>query len=491
MVSYFRFRYSDVVLQISISGNRQDKLAKSKQKIVAKRNNSHIDLTKGPILKTLFRLAVPVTISMVMFTIYLMVDLYFVGRLGPDAVAALSISSNAFFIHLGLATVLGTGAMALIAQAFGRKDYGQAAQVFKQSILMALMIGTLETVTGLLIAPSYIKFFGGTGKSLQWGIQYFQIFSISFFFMLLLYVIGNCFRGMGNTKTPMIILLQSNTLNIILDPILIFGWSGLPAMGVRGAAIASLISHIYALGVYGYFIFIKGAHIDLKGPWRMNRSIVRKSLYIGVPSGMNHFLLAVNLLITYRVISIYGTASLASIGIGFRILQAIYIPVIALASAMAAIIGQNFGAKQFTRITGTLWRAWAISVVFMIGCTVISRLFPENLIGIFSNDPDVIHFGVIYLSIFSLGYVAVGTIMVAASAFQGLGKTYPCLIGAALDNVLFAGLVLTLPAFFGWGIQSVWWIKLATAIAEMVVVVAWLRSEIQRVRSNMEMFSCT
>ena len=200
---------------------------------------------------------------------------------------------------------------------------------------------------------------------------------------------------------------------------------------------------------------------------------------------MNHLLLAVNLLITYRVISIYGTAALASVGIGFRILQAIYIPVIALASAMAAIIGQNFGAKQYSRMTGTLWRAWTISMVFMICCTVISRLFPENLIGMFSSDPDVIRFGVIYLAVFSLGYAAVGTIMVANSAFQGLGKTYPCLIGAALDNALFAALVLTLPAFFGWGIQSVWWIKLATAVAEAAVVAAWLRRELLRVRSNM------
>jgi putative MATE family efflux protein len=457
----------------------------SNPKNTTKRNRARIDLTEGPILKTLIRLAVPVTVSMVMFTIYLLVDLYFVGRLGPDAVAALSISSNAFFIHLGFSTILGTGGMALIAQAFGRKDYAHAAQVFKQSLLMALIIGILEAVTGLLIAPSYITFFGGTGKSLQWGIQYFQIFSISFLFMILLYVIGNCFRGMGNTKTPMIILLQANILNIILDPILIFGWAGLPAMGVRGAAIASLISQIYALVIYGYFIFIKGAYIDLKGPWRLNRRIVRRSLYIGIPSGMNHFLLAVNLLITYRVISVYGTAALASIGIGFRILQAIYIPVIALASAMAAMIGQNFGANQYSRIAGTLWRAWAISMVFMICCTVISRLFPEDLISIFSNDPDVIHFGVIYLTVFSLGYVAVGTIMVANSAFQGLGKTYPCLIGAALDNTLFAGLVLTLPTFFGWGIQSVWWIKLATAIAEVAIVAAWLSSELQRVRSNM------
>ena len=136
---------------------------------------NRLDLTEGPILTTLVKLAMPVTIAMVLFTVYLLVDIYFVGKLGPDAVAALSISSNAFFIHLGFSTVLGTGGMALIAQAFGRKEYLQAAQVFKQSLLMALVIGTVEAVTGLLIAPYYIKFFGGTGKSLEWGIQYFQI----------------------------------------------------------------------------------------------------------------------------------------------------------------------------------------------------------------------------------------------------------------------------------------------------------------------------
>ena len=446
---------------------------------------SRIDLTEGPILKTLIKLAVPVTISMVLFTVYLLVDLYFVSRLGPEAVAALSISSNAFFIHLGFSTILGTGGMALIAQAFGRKDYTHAEQVFKQSLLMALVIGVIEAVAGILIAPAYIKFFGGSGKSLQWGIQYFQIFSISFLFMILLFVIGNCFRGLGDTRTPMIIMLQATILNIVLDPILIFGRLGLPALEVRGAAIASLVSQIYGLGIYGYLIFIRGSHINIKGKWRFNHEIIKQSLFIGIPAGMNHFLLAANLLITYRVISNYGTAALASIGIGFRILQSIYIPVIAVVSAMAAIVGQNFGARQFSRITGTLGRAWLISTMFMMGCTVICLLYPQALISIFSDSSEVIHFGVIYLRIFSIGFVMVGAIMVARSAFQGLGKTYPSLIGAAVDNALFAGLVFTLPLYFGWGIQSIWWLKLATAAVEMIIVALWLKFEIMRVRSEL------
>jgi len=444
-----------------------------------------LDLTDGPILQTLIRLAVPVTISMVMFTVYLIVDLYFVGRLGPEAVAALSISSNAFFIHLGFSSMLGTGGMALIAQAFGRKDYKHAASVFKQSLLLALLIGVIEAATGLLIAPAYIKFFGGTGLSLRWGIQYFQLFSVSFLFMILLYTLGNCFRGMGDTKTPMLIMLQGNLLNILLDPVLIFGWLGLPAMGVRGAALASLISHIYTLGIYGYLIFVKGSHLELTGAWRLRAAIIRKMLIIGIPSGMNHFMLAANLLITYRVISEYGTAAIASIGIGFRILQAIYIPVIAVSSAMAAIVGQNFGAQKFRRITGTLFRAWLTSIIFMICWTIICRLFPEPIIGVFSEDSEVIRYGVMYLMIFSLGNAVIGTIMVTGAAFQGLGKTYPSLVGAVLDNALFAGLVFSLPAYFNWGLESVWWIKVATATVEMLVVALWLKADLQRVRSAM------
>jgi len=449
------------------------------------RNSKRLDLTEGPIIKILIKLAAPVTIGMAMFTVYLIVDLVFVGRLGPEAVAALSISGNAFFIHLGFSSILGTGGMVLIAHAFGRKDYARASAVFKQSVLLALMVGVGEAVCGLLIAPAYIKFFGGTGKSLLWGIQYFQIFAVSFLFMILLYTIGNCFRGMGDTRTPMIIMLQGNLLNILLDPLLIFGWLGLPAMGVRGAALASLITQIYALAIYGYHIFIKGTHIQVKGKWRLSAGIVKKSLFIGIPAGMNHLLLAANLLITYRVISSYGTAAIASVGIGFRILQAIYIPAIALASAMAAIIGQNYGAGNYERIAATFKQAWAVTLIFMAFCTLVCRLVPGAIVGIFSSDPEVIRFGIIYLMIFSLGNVMVGTIMVTGAAFQGLGKTYPSLAGAVLDNALFAALVFTLPVFFNWGIQSIWWIKVTTAAIESLVVALWLKAELRKIRSRM------
>ena len=409
-----------------------------------------------------------------------MADLYFVGRLGPDAIAAVSISGNAFFVILGLSFVLGIGGMALIAQAFGKRDYEEATKVYKQSLILVILVGLASSLTGLAIAHPYIAFFGGTGLSLEWGVEYFRIFSISFFFVLILHVIGACYRGMGDTKTPMIIMVQSTILNIILDPLLIFGLLGFPRLGVRGAAIASLSAQLVSVGIYVYLVLIKGQHLKIKGPWQLDLSIIKRSLSIGLPSGLTYFLLALNMLITYRVVSVFGTPALASIGIGFRILQAIYMPVVAVTSAMAAIVGQNYGAGKQSRITTTLWTGWAISCGIMISGTVLCRIFPGILIGIFSNDKSVIHYGVIYLTIMSLGTVIVGTIMTMSAVFQGFGKTYPIFIAAVFDNALFACLVFTLPGLFGWGIQAVWWIKLATAGIEMLIIAEWLRRDFNK-----------
>jgi len=261
------------------------------------KTGSRIDLTQGNILTNLLKLFMPIFFGMLAFTLYLLADLYFVGKLGPDAVAAIAISGNAFFIHLGLSTILGTGAMALIAQAFGRRDYDQAAELFRQSLTLGLIVGMSAAVIGLIAARPFIDFFGGVGQALTWGVEYFQIYCISFVFLLLLYIIGASYRGMGDTRTPFLVLLQANILNIILDPILIFGFGVVPALGVRGAAIASLLSQLYALGVYFYLIFIKSFHLSIKGDWRLNPALIKKSLSIGLPSGLSHFMLALNLII--------------------------------------------------------------------------------------------------------------------------------------------------------------------------------------------------
>ncbi|MCP3875679.1 MAG: MATE family efflux transporter [Desulfobacteraceae bacterium] len=437
-----------------------------------------LDLTAGPISKQLFKLTTPILFGMLLFTLYLMTDLYFVGRLGPDAVAALSISGNAFFLHLGLSFIIGTGAMSLIAQAFGANEYSRAKQVFKQSLVLSLFTGIIAATIGFLFAHPYISFFGGKGLALKWGVDYFQIYSISLLFLLLLHVFGSCYRGMGDTKTTMLIMLQSLVLNIILDPVLIFGLMGFPALGVKGAALASLISQVYGVLIYIYLVFIKKQHIHLNGPWKLDLPIIKQSLAIGLPSGLAYFLITINLLITYRVVSPYGTSALASLGIGFRIVQAIYLPSVAIAEAMAAMVGQNFGAKNNDRVISTFWMGWRISSILMLSGTVICWMFPQVLIQVFSQDPQVIHYGVIYLKIVSLANIAVGTILTVSAVFQGIGKTYPSLIGALLDNALFVIAVFTLPVFFDWGVSFVWWSKLAATVIEMAFCSIWMRHQL-------------
>ncbi|WP_413833838.1 MATE family efflux transporter [Desulfobacula sp.] len=434
----------------------------------------------GSIFRQLIKLASPIMFGMLIFTLYLMTDLWFVGRLGPDAITALSIASNVFFIHLGLSFIIGTGAMSLIAQAFGARDEIYASIVFKQSLLLCLIIGSFAAIVGFLLAQPYISFFGGSGMALKWGVEYFQIYAVSLLFLLLLHVFNACYRGMGDTKTSMYIMLQSLVLNIILDPVLIFGWAGFPTLGVKGAALASLMSQIYGVLIYVYLVFIRKQHINLKGSWILNFNIIKQSLKIGVPSGLAYFLLTANLLITYRIIGPYGIPALASFGIGFRIIQAIYLPTVAISEAAAAIVGQNYGANNSDRVIKTFWTGWKISSIIMIIGTLACWISPEFLIHIFSKDPEVTRYGIIYLKISSLANIVVGTILIVSAVFQGIGKTYPSLFGALLDNILFILIIFTLPVYFGWGISSLWWIKLITGVMEMSLCLFWLRSHFLR-----------
>jgi putative MATE family efflux protein len=444
------------------------------------------NLITGNIFWQLIKLASPIMFGMLIFTLYLMTDLWFVGKLGPEAITALSISSNVFFIHLGLSFIIGTGAMSLIAQGFGARNIMLASKVFKQSLLLCFIIGTVVAGIGYLLAHPYIQFFGGRGLALEWGVAYFEIYSFSLLFLLLLHVFNACYRGMGDTKTSMFIMLQSLVLNIILDPILIFGFAFFPEMGVKGAALASLISQVYGVLIYIYLVFIKKQHIHLKGPWSFDFKIIKQSLGIGIPSGLAYFLLTANLLVTYRIIGPYGIPAIASFGIGFRIIQAVYLPTVAISEALAAMVGQNYGANIPDRVIKTFWIGWKVSTAIMLVGTLICWLFPDFLIHIFSKDPEVIRYGVIYLQISSLSNIVVGTILISSAVFQGIGKTYPSLVGALLDNILFISIIFTLPIYFGWGISSLWWIKLITAVMEMNLCLFWLRSYFKEMKTKIQ-----
>lgn len=440
---------------------------------------SPLTLTQGPVPRLLVKLAGPMVLSMVMQNFYSLADIYFVGRLGPAAVAAVSISFNAFFVLIGFSFIIGMGGLALIAQAFGRRDMAEAASVFKQSLLLAVLVGGAATAAGLIIARPYLAFFGGQGKTFVWGVQYFQVFSFSFLLLLILFVLGSLYRGMGDARTPMLVMAQSTLINVVLDPILIFGLLGLPRLEVRGAALASLAAQLYGLGCYAFLILRKKIKLDLSGPWKLYRGLLKRLLVIGLPPGLGHYLVALNILVTYRVVGAFGTQALASLGIGFRIMHAFFLPALAISGAVGAMVGQNFGAGHKARIVETFKTGLRYSLGVTLLGTALCWLLPESLMGLFTEDGRVLAYGVTYLTVISLGGVTVGTIMCVSSTFVGLGKTYPSLVGAAVDNALFVGLVFTLPGLFGWGLASVWWLKLATAVIEAVIICLWLRGELR------------
>jgi putative MATE family efflux protein len=446
--------------------------------------NKRPNLTEGSIPKIVISLAVPHSIALIMRTLYYVTDLFFVGRLSSDAVAALSICGNTLNVVLGLSFTLGIGSLVLIAQSFGKKDYNKANLIFKQSLLLGAFCGMILALAGFLIARPFVLYFGGQGDTLTWGIQYFRVNAFCMMTNLILFVIGSSYRGMGDTKTPMYIMVQSTIINIVLDPILIFG-IGFPAMGVQGAAIASLISQVYGLARYAYLIIIKGSHLSLKGSWRPDFPIIGKSLLIGIPAGLTSYVLALNTMIIFKVISIYGTAAIASVGIGMRVLQTVFLPIAGVTAVLSSVVGQNYGAKIYSRIMEAFRFGLKTATIYMICATCICWIFRHELVAFFDESPDVIVYGGVYLSIMALSNIGVGISMTVSSVLLGLGKTTPSFVSVAINTALFSLCVFTLPGYFGWGIESIWWINVITGLGGLGVLSVWFNNHIKLVRQTL------
>jgi putative MATE family efflux protein len=218
----------------------------------------------------------PVLIAMSFQTLYALVNLFFVGRLGAKAVAGVSVSLTAFFVVLTLAQSLGVGGLALISQAWGKKEFNQGREIFTQILWVALFIGFISWILGFFGAAKYISFFTQDPETFTQGFAYFRLYSMTFFLQLFMMSTSFCFRGSGDFMTPMRMMLLSVFMNILLDPILIYGLLGVPALGVRGAALASIISQSTTCLVYGYWIVSRRLNLYVTSKWQPDWQEIKK-----------------------------------------------------------------------------------------------------------------------------------------------------------------------------------------------------------------------
>lgn len=432
----------------------------------------HQDFTSGSINHAIVLLSVPMILEMGMESVFAVVDVYFVSRLNDnDALAAVGLTESVLSLIYSLAFGLSMGATAFVARRVGEKDDYGAQEAAVQALFIGLLVSLVLTLAGLVFAEDVLRFMGGSEDLIARNGDYTRIMFGGNITIIMLFMINAIFRGAGDASLAMKALILGNTLNIILDPILIFGFGPVPAMGVKGAAIATNIGRAVAVCFQVYHL-IKGssvvklrlAHLRIKGAIILN--MIRVSL-----GGIAQMLIgSASWIFLMRLMSEFGSAPLAGYFIAIRIIVFAILPAWGMANASATLVGQNLGAGLHERAETSVWRAGFMNMVFLGLITVVFFSMAEFILSFFSHDPEVLHHGIQCLKIVSLGYVFYAYGMVIGQSFNGAGDTRtPTIINIVGFWVFQIPLAYALSAHFNTGPVGVY---VAIALAESLMAIA-------------------
>lgn len=432
------------------------------------------DLTTGSISRHLLKTTGFMLVTMVFQTLYFLVDLYWMGRLGREAVAAVSIAGNLTFIVLALTQMLGVGTTTLVSHAVGQKDHARALLVFNQAQVLSMVSGAGFLVVSFALRPWYVGALAADAETARLASGFLGWFIPAMALQFGLVALASALRGTGNFKPGMVVGTATVALNMILAPFLIFGWGTGVAFGVPGAAMASFVSVAIGVAWLATYLFREGAYLRFVLPdWRPRRSIWAALLRIGLPAGTEFGLMAVYLFVVYTITRPFGAAAQAGFGIGLRIVQAGFMPVVALGFGVAPVAGQNYGARLPARVRRAFRDAAWMAAGVMGAFAVLAAAVPAPMVAFFSSDPAVVYVGVDYLRIVALSFIGSGLTFVISSTFQALGNSVPPLL-TSVGRIL----LVTLPAFAlagmpGFSLRWLWYLS-AGAIVLQAAVNWWL-----------------
>lgn len=439
------------------------------------------DLTTGPVTRHLLKTSSFMLVTMVVQTLYFLVDLYWVGHLGTTAVAAVGIAGNMTFIVLALTQMLGVGTTTLVSHAAGRKDHEYGLLVFNQSQVLSMLAGVATLAVGLATRRAYTASVGADAATAAMANAYLIWFIPAMALQFAIVAMGAALRGLGQFKPGMVVSTSTIVLNMVLAPILIFGWGTGHPLGVAGAAVATFISIVVGVIWLTTYFFDKDSFLRFTPrDWTPQLGLWRKMLGIGLPSGLEFFLMAVYLFVVYSIIKPFGAEAQAGFGIGGRVVQAGFMPVVALGFAVAPVAGQNVGAKLGLRVRETYKSAAVLAIVVMSLFAMFCRIAPGALIGIFSSDPRVLNVGGEYLRIVAWSYVASGLIFVNSSMFQALGNTMPSLVTSATRIVIVSVPAILLSQRPGFALREIWYLSVASVLVQLGFSLWLLRRELTK-----------
>ena len=396
------------------------------------------DYTKIPLRRAVFLLAVPMVLELVLESTFAVVDIYFVAKLGSSAVATVGLTETMLFLLYAIGMGLAMAVTAVVARRVGEGEHEAAAVTAVQAIWIALIVSLPFSVIGIVFALDLLRLMGADAWTLEHGYPYMQWALGSNAVIMLLFTINAIFRGAGDAAAAMRVLWFANGLNIVLDPILIFGFGPVPALGVEGAAIATATGRGAGVALQLWILFRGGQHLTVlrsQVVWHAGVlwNIVRTSL-----GGIGQMIVAMTAWIfLMRILASIGSEAVAGATIAIRIMMFTMMPAWGMSNAAATLVGQNLGAQEPARAEASVWRIGAYNMVYLCAVAVMFFFFPAELMSIFTDDAEVIATGAEWLRILSYSLFVYGWWMVSVQAFNGAGDT----VTPTWINVVFFWLI--------------------------------------------------
>jgi putative MATE family efflux protein len=385
---------------------------------------SHQDYTSGNLNRAILLLAIPMVLEMVLESLFAVVDVFFVGRLGADAVATVGLTESLLTLVFAVAIGLSMSTTAMVARRIGERDPEDASLAGVQAIILGLAVSLVVGIPSFIYAPELLRLMGATPDIVSTGSGYARLALGGCGAVLMLFLNNAIFRGAGDAAIAMRLLWISNIINLILDPCLIFGLGPFPRLGVTGAALATFTGR--SIGVlYQFYRLARGTERlpSLARHLRLNLAVLWRLIRVSITGILQFAIANTSWIALVRIVGTFGAAALAGYTIAIRILIFVILPSWGLSNAAATLVGQNLGAGKPDRAESSVWRTGFYNVLFLGGVGVLMILFADPIIRLFTHDPDVIPLAATSLRILSYGNIGYAYGMIMLQSFNGAGDT--------------------------------------------------------------------
>ncbi len=441
------------------------------------RANPKPSLTEGPVLRGVIALAWPTAAALFLEFALGITDFYWIGWLGSQQQDAITSSMIVVWTMFSLVSVVTIGVNAIVARNVGAQDFTRAGFVGSQGLKLSLLGGVLLAALGVVFSPDILHFMGADSEVAEFGVAYLRVFFLAVPALLFVETLGAIFRASGDTKRPMIVGLTGVGLNIILDPILIFGWLGAPELGIAGAAWGTFISLFVDVLIYLFFLRRNVLPFSLAGVIKGKFDIATCKLItkLGLPISVQHLVFVSVYSILIQIVHRFGFVAGAAMGIGNRLESINYLVVTAISIATSALVGQNLGAGKPERAMKVAWISTGLGAGFALFLSLFFIFLPDQLTSVFTDDPKVIEIARGYLIIVGLSQLFMGIEIVIDGAFSGAGDTVPPMMISIPGSLARIPLAYFFALTLDMGVSGVWLAISVTTVLKAGLLVYWFR----------------